>query len=222
MADLPKLKAAGIIPFAIGGDGGGWQIAGAFGVIQTEELGHANRDKMLHDKDLTARRRPRDEAGVYRLQDAEASTPTTATPTATGTTPGNWSIPARPRLQIMGDWARGEFAAKGEVGVKDFGCMIGLDDAHPTVTTDGDVFVFPKQTDPDKEAAQKRLANLIISPTVQLAFNNAKGSVPGARRRRHVECRSLHAEGARCAQQPSRMTSSPVLSVGCRTTPPTR
>jgi len=38
--------------------------------------------------------------------------------------------------------------------------------------------VFPKQTDPNKEAAQKRLANLIISPAVQLAFNNAKGSSP--------------------------------------------
>jgi glucose/mannose transport system substrate-binding protein len=56
--------------------------------------------------------------------------------------------------------------------------MIGLDEAHPTVTTDGDVFVFPKQSDPDKEAAQKRLANLIISAPVQLAFNNAKGSAP--------------------------------------------
>ena len=30
VADAPKLKAAGIIPFAIGGDGNGWQIKGAF------------------------------------------------------------------------------------------------------------------------------------------------------------------------------------------------
>ncbi len=81
-------------------------------------------------------------------------------------------------VQIMGDWERGEYAAKGEVGGKDFGCIAGFDADHPTMTTDGDVFVFPKQTDADKEAAQKRLANLIVSPAVQLAFNNAKGSTP--------------------------------------------
>jgi len=38
--------------------------------------------------------------------------------------------------------------------------------------------VFPKQSNPDVEAAQKRLANLLISPAVQVAFNNAKGSMP--------------------------------------------
>jgi ABC-type glycerol-3-phosphate transport system substrate-binding protein len=27
IADLPKLKEAGVIPFAVGGDGGGWQVS---------------------------------------------------------------------------------------------------------------------------------------------------------------------------------------------------
>ena len=61
---LPKLKAAGIIPFAIGGDGGGWQIAGAFGVIQTAELGHANREKLLQGQGPDRRRWARDEEGA--------------------------------------------------------------------------------------------------------------------------------------------------------------
>ena len=78
----------------------------------------------------------------------------------------------------MGDWARGEFSAAGMTGVKDFGCMIGLNEDNPVVSTDGDVIVFPKQSDPAKEAAQKRLAALLISPAVQVAFNNAKGSMP--------------------------------------------
>ena len=56
--------------------------------------------------------------------------------------------------------------------------MIGLNEDNPIVTTDGDVIVFPKQNDPDVEAAQKRLAALLISPAVQVAFNNAKGSMP--------------------------------------------
>jgi glucose/mannose transport system substrate-binding protein len=90
----------------------------------------------------------------------------------------NLVITNKAGLQIMGDWARGEFSAAGMTGVKDFGCMIGLNEASPVVSTDGDVIVFPKQSDPDVEAAQKRLAALLISPAVQVAFNNAKGSMP--------------------------------------------
>jgi len=81
-------------------------------------------------------------------------------------------------LQVMGDWARGEFAAAGMTGVKDFGCMIGLNEDKPVVSTDGDIIVFFKQDNPDVEAAQKRLAALLLSPKVQVAFNNAKGSMP--------------------------------------------
>ena len=64
----------------------------------------------------------------------------------------------------MGDWARGEFAAAGMTGVKDFGCMIGLNEDKPVVSTDGDIILFFKQDDPEVEAAQKRLASLLISP----------------------------------------------------------
>jgi glucose/mannose transport system substrate-binding protein len=42
----------------------------------------------------------------------------------------------------------------------------------------GDVFVFPKQKAPDAAAAQKKLAELMISPEMQVAFNNKKGSIP--------------------------------------------
>src|SRR6185503_14218385 len=70
------------------------------------------------------------------------------------------------------------FAAAGMTGVKDFGCMIGLNEDKPVVSTDGDIIVFFKQDNPDVEAAQKRLAALLISPEVQVAFNNAKGSMP--------------------------------------------
>jgi len=90
----------------------------------------------------------------------------------------NLVIQGKAGLQVMGDWARGEFSAAGMKGVTDFGCMIGLNEDNPVVSTDGDVIVFPKLDDPEKEAAQKRLAALLISPAVQVAFNNAKGSMP--------------------------------------------
>ena len=90
----------------------------------------------------------------------------------------NMVITNKAALQVMGDWARGEFAAAGMTGVKDFGCMIGLNEDKPVVSTDGDIIVFFKQDNPDVEAAQKRLAALLLSPKVQVAFNNAKGSMP--------------------------------------------
>ncbi len=41
-----------------------------------------------------------------------------------------------------------------------------------------DAFYFPKLDDPEKEAAQKRLAALLLKLAVQVAFNLKKGSLP--------------------------------------------
>ena len=177
VADAPKLQEAGIIPLAIGGDGNGWQIKGAFDQILLEALGIEGRDKMYRDKDL-------DIAGGPKMLKALTNFKSLKQYTDAGYANRNWNdttnlvITNKAGLQVMGDWARGEFSAAGMTGVKDFGCMIGLDEDHPIVSTDGDVIVFPKQGDPDVEAAQKRLAKLLISPAVQVAFNNAKGSMP--------------------------------------------
>ncbi len=59
VADAPKLQEAGIIPLAIGGDGNGWQIKGAFDQMLLDGLGIENRDQMYRDKDLDDRRRCR-------------------------------------------------------------------------------------------------------------------------------------------------------------------
>ena len=177
LADAPKLKAAGFIPFAIGGDGGGWQITGAFDQILLENLGIAAHDKMYKDKDLSI-------AGGKKMLETLAEFKSLKQYSDPGYANRNWNdttnlvITGKAALQIMGDWARGEFAAAGMTGVKDYGCMIGLNEAKPVVTTDGDVIVFPKNSDPAITAAQKRLAALLISPKVQVAFNNAKGSMP--------------------------------------------
>ena len=46
------------------------------------------------------------------------------------------------------------------------------------LSTGGDAFYFPKQKDAEKEAAQKRLAKLLVDPATQVAFNLKKGSLP--------------------------------------------
>jgi glucose/mannose transport system substrate-binding protein len=79
--------------------------------------------------------------------------------------------------QIMGDWAQGEFAVAGKVAGKDYDCLPGLG-AHQIIDAGGDVFIFPKNDNPEIEAAQIRLAKLMLSKEVQVAFNLAKGSLP--------------------------------------------
>jgi glucose/mannose transport system substrate-binding protein len=175
--DAPKLKEAGIIPFAIGGDGNGWQIQLLFQDMLTEALGVEQRDKMYTDKSAEIAGGPEVKKVFENLRSLKQYTDE-------GYANRNWNdttnlvITGKAGLQVMGDWARGEFAAAGMTGVKDFGCMIGLNEDKPLVSTDGDIFVFFKQSDPAVEEAQKRLAKLIISPEVQVAFNNAKGSMP--------------------------------------------
>ena len=42
----------------------------------------------------------------------------------------------------------------------------------------GDIFVQPKIDDPAAKAAQVKMAELVMSPAMQIAFNTKKGSVP--------------------------------------------
>jgi glucose/mannose transport system substrate-binding protein len=173
IAAAPKLQEAGIIPFAIGGES--WQINGAFGVLMTSMLGLEKRAAILRDKDLdlaTAELPAVFEAFRAFKQYSDA-----------GSANRNWNdttnlvVTDQAALQIMGDWARGEFGVAGEKPGVDYACL-ALPTSAPTVTTDGDIFLFPKQADPAVEAAQLEMASMMVNPQVQALFNNAKGSMP--------------------------------------------
>jgi glucose/mannose transport system substrate-binding protein len=80
-------------------------------------------------------------------------------------------------VQIMGDWAKGEFNAAGQKPGVQFGCIPGLG-ANAPYLIQGDVFVFPKTTNPQAVQAQKLLASVVVAPSTQLAFSKLKGSIP--------------------------------------------
>jgi glucose/mannose transport system substrate-binding protein len=77
----------------------------------------------------------------------------------------------------MGDWAKGEFSAAGQVAGKDFGCFAGFGPKSPYLVA-GDAFVFPKTSKPQVVAAQKLFASVVTSPGPQAAFSALKGSIP--------------------------------------------
>lgn len=81
-------------------------------------------------------------------------------------------------MQIMGDWAKGEFTNAGLMAGEDFACI-------PVPKTDAGGFVylvnslsFFAQPDPEQGEAQATLASAIMDPEVQVAFNQAKGAIP--------------------------------------------
>ena len=86
-------------------------------------------------------------------------------------------ITGQAAAQIMGDWAQGEFAVAEAVAGEDYTCLPGLG-LNEVLQLGGDAFYFPKNSDPEVEAAQLAMASLMISKEVQVSFNLKKGSLP--------------------------------------------
>ena len=79
---------------------------------------------------------------------------------------------------IVGDWASADFTTAHMTFGKDYGCQMapGNQDAYVMTV---DVFVFPKTNKPDQvQAAQDKLAKVMMDPAVQTAFNAFKGALP--------------------------------------------
>lgn len=173
VAAAPALEAAGKIPLAMGQQA--WQSSGAFGVMTVAIAGPeawlaVNQDKNAdvaagpeYAKVFEAAAAARAMAANSNVQDWNQATNLVITGQAGG--------------QIMGDWAQGEFQVAEQVAGEDYTCLPGLG-VNEIISTGGDAFYFPVQDDPEVEAAQKRLAALLLSPEVQVSFNLAKGSLP--------------------------------------------
>ncbi|MEQ9812107.1 MAG: ABC transporter substrate-binding protein [Azospirillaceae bacterium] len=79
-------------------------------------------------------------------------------------------------MQIMGDWAKGEFLNAGLEPGEDFLCF-RFPGTQGTVTFNSDQFVMFAVGEEQRES-QVALASAIMSPAFQSAFNVVKGSVP--------------------------------------------
>ena len=173
VASAPALRAAGKVPLAMGNQA--WQASGAFGVIAIAVAGQDAWSAVNIDKNA-------DVAGgaeYAKVFEAAAN----ARAFRVGSNVQDWNqatnmvITGEAGAQIMGDWAQGEFQVAGQVAGEDYSCLPGLG-VTEVISTGGDAFYFPKNDDSDTEAAQKRLAALLVSPEVQVAFNLKKGSLP--------------------------------------------
>jgi glucose/mannose transport system substrate-binding protein len=173
VAAAPALEAAGKIPLAMGNQA--WQSSGAFGVIAialagTDAWKAVNIDHSAevaggaeYAKVFEAAANARKLRAKSNVQDWNQAT--------------NLVITGQAGAQIMGDWAQGEFQVAGQVAGTDYSCLPGLG-VNEIISTGGDAFYFPKNTDPAITEAQMALASTLMSKETQVAFNLKKGSLP--------------------------------------------
>ena len=79
-------------------------------------------------------------------------------------------------MQIMGDWAKGEFLRAGQTPGEEFLCF-RFPGTAGAVTFNSDQFMMFKVGE-DRMAAQGEMAKAVMDPAFQSAFNVVKGSVP--------------------------------------------
>jgi glucose/mannose transport system substrate-binding protein len=173
-AALDKVKAAGLVPLALGGQA--WQEKMMFDAIFAYVGGADLFLKVYRDRDVNAINTPEFKKVLTtfkRLHDyVDAGSPGRDWNVATG-----MLISGKAGVQIMGDWAKGEFLAANQTAGKEFGCFAGFGPKAPYVVA-GDVFIMPKSSNPEVIKAQQLLATVMVAPATQVAFNNKKGSIP--------------------------------------------
>ncbi|MEM5343549.1 ABC transporter substrate-binding protein [Paraburkholderia azotifigens] len=174
LADLDKLKKAGVIPLALGGQP--WQEKITFDAVFADVGGQDLYLKVYRDRDANAVKSDAFKkvlASFKKLHDYVDP----------GSPGRNWNdatalvISGKAGVQIMGDWAKGEFSAAKQTPGKDFGCFPGFGPHSPYLVA-GDVFVFPKTDNANAIKAQNLLASVMTSPQAQVAFSAKKGSIP--------------------------------------------
>jgi glucose/mannose transport system substrate-binding protein len=173
VASAPALEAAGKIPLALGNQP--WQSNLAFGAMTVAVAGLDVWKQVNVEKNMDVAAGP-EMAAVFEAA-ANARKLAAKSNVQDWNQATNLVISGQAGGQIMGDWAQGEFQVAGQVAGTDYTCLPGLG-LNAYLSTGGDAFYFPKLKDADKEAAQKRLAALMVSPEVQVAFNLKKGSLP--------------------------------------------
>ncbi len=171
---LDKLKAAGLIPLAHGGQP--WQESIVFTAVLANVGGTDLYLKILRDRDPKAIQSEEFKKVLLAFKRLQSYVDKGA--------PGrNWNdatallITGKAGVQIMGDWVKGEFALAKQTAGKDFGCAPGFGDKSPYIIQ-GDVFVFPKTNKAEDLQAQKLLATVMMAPATQVAFSIKKGSIP--------------------------------------------
>jgi glucose/mannose transport system substrate-binding protein len=168
-----KIKAAGFTPLAHGGQA--WQDATLFEAIALSKGSQFYSAAFIGLDEKTLR--SDDMIDVFKTFKK------TRDYVDTGFSGRDWNIATsmvingEAAMQIMGDWAKGEFTAAGKVPGKDYICAPAPGTAGQ-FTFNIDSFAFFELSDKGNQKAQQDLARTILTKDFQEVFNLNKGSIP--------------------------------------------
>jgi glucose/mannose transport system substrate-binding protein len=172
VAVLDKMQANGITPLGHGGQA--WQDATIFDAVVLS-LGTDFYKSSMIDLDPAA-------LGGDKMVEAFDRMAKLKTYVDKDFSGRDWNlasamvIEGKAGMQMMGDWAKGEFLKAGQKPGTDFVC-IRFPGTQGAVTFNSDMFMMFKVGD-DKKKAQMQMAADIEDPAFQSSFNVVKGSVP--------------------------------------------
>jgi glucose/mannose transport system substrate-binding protein len=172
-----KIRQAGYIPLALGGQG--WQQVIVFSSVALGLGGPEFYRRALIELDAQSLAGPEMEAVFAELRLIK-------TMIDPGASNRDWNeatnlvIAGKAAMQLMGDWAKGEFIAAGLVPERDFGCEASPGAGNGYVIA-ADALAVPKLGDPEQRKGQLLLAATAMEPAVQRDFSLAKGSIPARR-----------------------------------------
>lgn len=170
----PALKEAGYTPLAHGGQA--WQDATLFEAVALGMGGAEfyNKAFVEHDQDTLQSEQMVEVLAMFKkmrgLMDANYSGRDWNVATS-------MVINGEAAMQIMGDWAKGEFTAAGKNPGVDYVCL-PAPDTSGAFTFNIDSFAMFELSNEESAQAQSKLASLVMEPSFQETFNLNKGSIP--------------------------------------------
>ncbi|NRR30476.1 carbohydrate ABC transporter substrate-binding protein [Oxalobacteraceae bacterium] len=168
-----KLRLAGITALAQSSEP--WQVATLFETLVLAEAGPAFYRELFVRKNLEAYADPRLLHALKRLKTLRRWMPTPLRERP-------WTDAARQladgdaAMFIMGDWAKGELNAWGLVTDEAFGCVAVPETAQYHLFSIDTLAMFSASY--SHQAAQEKLAEVVISAPLQADYNRIKGSIP--------------------------------------------
>lgn len=173
-AAAEKLKAAGFIPLAHGGQP--WQDSTVFEAVVLSVMGADGYKQALVDLDQKVLTGP----GMVKALTELKRVATYMDADGKGQ---DWNLEAakvingKAGMQVMGDWAKSEWTLANKVAGKDYQCVPfpGTDKAF---TYNIDSLVVFKQKDAGTSAGQQDIAKVVMSQDFQKLFSTNKGSIP--------------------------------------------
>ncbi|ACE94710.1 sugar ABC transporter substrate-binding protein (plasmid) [Rhizobium phaseoli] len=170
-----KIKAAGQLPIALGG--ARWEVSLIFNDIIYLKFGPEGYARLMSG-DVALVEDPRMIEALEMLRRlSNYAEPLEKRKDKTWADAAAAVGQGKAGMQFMGDWAKGELAARGYSVDKDFDCSLvpGTSIAYFMVI---DAFAFPLSNREGTPEAQQAFARMLLDRSNQVAFSRVKGSLP--------------------------------------------